>query len=72
MFYNFANKPVLRGWLICFFMGRAQWQTAFCCHCAVKMQLSAATLFVKVRLERPAGRDKREIKIKFPLNMARV
>ena len=45
---------------------------AFSCHCTVKMQLSAATLFVKVRLERPAGRDKREIKIKFPLNMARV
>jgi len=45
---------------------------AFSCHYAVKMQLSAATLFVKVRLERPAGRDKREIKIKFPLNMARV
>ena len=30
MFYNFANKPALWGWLICFFTGRAQWQTAFC------------------------------------------
>ena len=27
---------------------------------------------VKMRLERPAGRDKREIKIIFPLNMPRV
>ena len=30
LFYNFANKPVLRGWFVCFFTGRAQWQTAFC------------------------------------------
>ena len=30
LFYNFANKPALRGWLVCFFTGRAQWQTAFC------------------------------------------
>ena len=72
LFYNFANKPALRGRLVSFFTGRAQWQTAYCCHYAVKMQFSAATLFVKVRLERPAGRDKCEIKIKFPLNMARV
>ena len=27
---------------------------------------------VKMRLERPAGRDKREIKIIFPLNMPRA
>ena len=30
LFYNFANKPALRGRLVCFFTGRAQWQMAFC------------------------------------------
>ncbi len=30
LFYNFANKPALRGRLVSFFTGRAQWQTAYC------------------------------------------
>ena len=24
MFYNFANKPALRGWFVCFFTGRGR------------------------------------------------
>ena len=36
---------------------------------AEKMHFPAATLFVKMRLERPAGHSKRENKIIFPLNM---
>ena len=36
------------------------------------MLFPAATLLVKMCLERSAERDKREIKIKFPLNMART
>ncbi|WP_291016585.1 hypothetical protein, partial [Faecalibacterium sp.] len=39
---------------------------------AEKMHFPAATPFVKMRLERPAGHSKRENKIIFPLNMPRV
>ena len=36
------------------------------------MQVSVPTFFVKMRLSRSAERDKREMKIKFPLTMARA
>ena len=39
---------------------------------ALQMQFGVTTPPVKMRLERPAGRDKREIKNNFPLNMPRA
>ena len=39
---------------------------------ALQMQFAATTPPVKMRLERSAERDKREIKIIFPLNMRRA
>ena len=39
---------------------------------ALQMQFGVATPNVKMCLERPAGRDKREIKNNFPLNMPRA
>ena len=36
------------------------------------MAFMVSAFFVKMRLERPAGRDKRENKNNFPLIMARV
>ena len=54
--FNIANKPALRGWLVCFFTGRAAAANSIFMHSPV------SAFFVEMCLERPAGRDKHENK----------
>ena len=64
-----VNQKSLRTFPVCFFTERAvtgrRWFSS-CCICRFRLQS------VKMRLERPAGRDKRQIKINFPLKIARA
>ena len=64
-----VNQKSLRTFPVCFFTERAvtgrRWFSS-CCICRFRLQS------VKMRLERPAGRDKRQIKINFPLKMPKA
>ena len=85
--FIFAIQKSLRAFLNCVFTGRAVRIKGICCRCYLAGAIRAARLenagfrtdlfrenafFVKMRLSRSAERDKREMKIKFPLTMARA
>ena len=78
-YFYFVVQESLRTFLNHFFTEKEQRSEGiFCCSTALSQKavlylpLAATTPPVKVRLERPAGRDKREISIIIPLNMARA